>query len=92
MATRWATARVWFSGMMIWRVIAHAASRPKAVASTVARVSMFLAWAASVSRTTVCEVVSWLLTSSRMLPWAAMRTSALALADCESRNWLTAAR
>ncbi|MNO07888.1 hypothetical protein D3C81_2302770 [compost metagenome] len=65
--------------MMICRVIAQAASKPKAMASSVARVSMFLALAATASRTRVCEAVSFWLMSSRMSPWAAMRTRALAL-------------
>ncbi|MNP72313.1 hypothetical protein D3C76_1688400 [compost metagenome] len=67
-ATRSAALRAWFSGMMICRVMAQAAIRPNTRASTVLSNRVFLAWAASVSRTTVCDSVSFLLSSSRTSP------------------------
>ena len=91
-ATRSATSRVWFSGMMIWRVIAQAASRPKATASKVAMISMFLAWAASVSRTTVCDSVSFLLTSMQDVALRRHARGGLGVVDLRVAELATAAR
>ncbi|MNE23864.1 hypothetical protein D3C80_1171360 [compost metagenome] len=92
LATRSAARSVWRSGMMICRVMAQAASRPRASASTVATASSVLACAAAASRTSVCEVVIIWLACSSTVPCSTMRCSACSLASWALPNWVTASR